>query len=115
MRWLVVLAACGGSTKPVEKPVVATTNPCVQAYGEYEARWRTARSEELTDLEFDKASTDEVVSNEVATLPTRADLVKLRNQYTAISVFLPDAPWPLALDAAEAAIGVCGEAAAKPT
>lgn len=115
MRWLVVLAACGGTSKPIEKPVAPTNTACVQAYSEYEARWRTARSEELTDLEFDKASTEEVVSNEVATLPTRGDLVKLRNQYTAISVFLPDAPWPLALDAAEAAIGVCGEAAAKPT
>ena len=118
MRWLLGLAcACGGgSKKPVEAPQpVATNTACVEAYGEYEARWRTARGEELAELDFDKASTDEVIAIEVALLPTRDDLVKLRNQYTAVAVFLPDAPWPLALDAAEAAIAVCGEEAPKPT
>ena len=128
MRWLLVLAcACGGSRgaapnngrakqQPVEAPKpVVKNDACVQAYGEYETRWRAARSEELAELDFDKASTEEVVAIEVALLPTRADLVKLRNQYTAVSVFLPDAPWPLALDAAEAAIAVCGEEAPKPT
>lgn len=126
MRWLLVIAcACGGSRgappdsagskKPeAPKPVVKNA-ACVQAYGEYETRWRAARSEELAELDFDKASTEEVVAIEVALLPTRADLLKLRNQYTAVSVFLPDAPWPLALDAAEAAIAVCGEEAPKPT
>jgi hypothetical protein len=120
MRWLVLVAcACGGgggAQKPPEAPKpVATNTACVQAYGEYEARWRTARSEELLELDFDQASTDEVIAIEVALLPTSEDLVKLRNQYTAVSVFLPDAPWPRALDAAEAAIAVCGEEAPKPT
>ena len=117
MRILLVLVfACGSSSKPkVEPPVpTAKVDPCKPVYAEYEARWRTARSEELKEIGFDKDSIEEVIQIEVALLPKKADLVKLRTQYTAVGFFLPDAPWPRALDAAEAAIDVCGEEAPHP-
>lgn len=114
---LVVLVACGGGgSKPApEKPTpTAKVDPCKPAYAEYEKHWRTARSEELRDIGFDKDSIDEVLDIEVALLPRTADVEKLRTQYTAVSVFLPDAPWPRALDATAAAIAVCGEEAPHP-
>lgn len=112
MRWLVVLAACSASPKPAAQAPAA--DPCAPAFATYEARWRAARSEELVDVGFDGKTVDEMVATEVATLPTHDDLAKLRVQYTAVVVFLPDAPWPRALDAAEVAISACGEAARKP-
>jgi hypothetical protein len=117
MRILLVLAfACGSSKPKSESPAPVTTNvdPCKPAYAEYESRWRAARSEELKEIGFDSDSIDEVVAIEVALLPSTADLGKLRTQYTAVGFFLPDAPWPRALDAAEAAIEVCGEEAPHP-
>jgi hypothetical protein len=122
MRILLVLVlACGGgkqstpeSPKTTTSGTAARVDPCKPAYAEYEARWRTARSEELRDIGFDKASINEVIEIEVALLPKKADLEKLRTQYTAVGFFLPDAPWPRALDAAEAAIDVCGEEAPHP-
>jgi len=120
-RWLILLVACGGgSSKPaVEAPKPSAPAPvaasaCVTAYAEYEKRWRIARSAELAELEFDAASTDEVIAIEVALLPTRLDVTKLRRIYTAVAVFLPDAPWPMALDAAGVAIDQCGEEAPRP-
>jgi hypothetical protein len=110
MRALVLLAACA-QAKPVEAPA---PDPCRPAYARYEQQWRAARSGELAEIGFDAHTVDEMVTTEVATLPTRDDLVKLRTQYTAVALFLPDAPWPLALDAAEVAITACGEAAHKP-
>lgn len=55
-----------------------------------------------------------MVRSEVATLPLRADMAKLRVQYTPLALFLPDTPWPRALDAADVAIDACGEGAHKP-
>ena len=115
----VLLVACGGGgSKPsveAPKPVsVVASSPCVTAYAEYERRWRTARSGELAEIDFDAASIEEVIAIEVALLPTRADLAKLRGQYVAVAVFLPDAPWPMALDAAGEAIEQCGEEAPRP-
>ena len=116
MRILLVLVfACGSSKPKPEAPVPATkVDPCKPAYAQYETHWRTARSGELEEIGFDRASIEEVVAIEVALLPTRADLEKLRTQYTAVGFFLPDAPWPRALDAASAAIDVCGEEAPHP-
>ena len=117
MRWaLLVMVACGGSSKKpaeakVEQPVA---NACVPAYAEYETRWRAARSEDLKEVNFDAASIDQMFDSEVALLPKRTDLEKLRAMYAAIALFVPDAPWPAALDAADAAIAQCGEGAAKP-
>ena len=114
---LVLVVACGGgSNKPApDKPTpTAKVDPCKPAYAEYEARWRDARSEELKEIGFDKASIEEVLDIEVALLPRSGDVEKLRTQYTAVAVFLPDAPWPRALDAAAAAIAVCGEEAPQP-
>jgi hypothetical protein len=119
MRILLVLVfACGSSSKPkVESTTptpTATADPCKPAYAEYESRWRTARSEELLEIGFDNDSIDEVIQIEVALLPKKADLAKLRTQYTAVGFFLPDAPWPRALDAAAVAIDACGEEAPHP-
>ena len=121
MRYLLVLAfACGGGSskhadEPKPKPTtVAANDECPPAYADYEKQWRAARSEELAELDFDKASIEEVLVIEVALLPTKNDVGKLRKQYTAVAVFLPDAPWPRALDAADAAIAVCGEEAPRP-
>ena len=117
MRILLVLVlACGSSSKPkVETPAPETkVDPCKPLYADYEERWGAARSEELVEIGFDRASIDEVVAIEVALLPSKADLEKLRTQYAAVGFFLPDAPWPRALEAAEAAIEVCGEEAPHP-
>lgn len=119
MRFLLVMVfACGGgsSSKPnADAPAPsAKVDPCKASYGEFEARWRTARAEELREIGFDDEAIDEVVSIEVALLPKTEDLEKLRTQYVAVALFLPDAPWPRALDAAEAAIAVCGEEAPHP-
>jgi hypothetical protein len=118
MRILLVLAfACGSSKKPqpaAPADPTAKVDPCKPAYAEYEARWRAARSGELREIGFDSDAIDEVIQIEVALLPNKADLEKLRTQYTAVGFFLPDAPWPRALDAAEAAIDVCGEEAPHP-
>jgi hypothetical protein len=122
--WLLILAACGGgssSKSTADKPGTSTTSAstnndgCKAAYADYETKWRAARSEELRDIDFDAASIDEVLAIEVALLPTKADLAKLRGQYTAVAVFLPDSPWPVALDATEVAIAQCGEEHPKPT
>jgi hypothetical protein len=119
MRYVMFLAFACSSSKHAEEPkpkptTVAATDDCRPAYAEYEKQWRTARSEELAEFDFDKASIEEILVIEVALLPTKSDVGKLRNQYAAIAVFLPDAPWPRALDAAAAAITVCGEEAPRP-
>ena len=122
---LVFVLACGGGSsgktttpKPTpgdDTPAVAASNGCASAYAEYEMRWKTARSEELREVDFDAEAIAEVVSIEVAILPKKIDLEKLRGQYTAVAVFLPDSPWPLALSAADRAITVCGEETPRPT
>ena len=109
-----VFACGGGAPKKTTTVQPVVSNACAPAYAEYEARWKVARTEELMEVGFDQASTAEVLDIELALLPTTADLQKLRGQYTAVSVFLPDAPWPRALDAAEAAIAVCGEESPRP-
>jgi hypothetical protein len=117
-RLLVVLAACGGGGSRPQlqspKPAPVVVSACVTAYADYEERWSTARSEELAEVGFDPTSIDEVIGIEVALLPTRSDLEKLRGQYIAVALFLPDAPWPMALDAAGEAIEHCGEEAPRP-
>jgi hypothetical protein len=117
--WVIALVACGGSSaKPAEptSPTHSTVEPsaCATAYAEYEARWTTARGEELAEVEFDAESIAEVIENEVAVLPKKTELASLRGVYAAVAVFIPDAPWPLALAAAGRAIDHCGEAATRP-
>jgi hypothetical protein len=122
MRYFVLagLLACGGGKKAVESPKpseakpVAASSACVTAYAEYEKRWREARSEELAAIDFDAPSIDEVISIEVALLPTKSDLAKLRGQYVVVDAFIPDSAWPVALNAADAAIEQCGEEAPRP-
>ena|SRR5688572_21920388 len=110
---LVLVIACAGGAKPAETPR-PVDDGCRTAYTEYEARWREARTQELAELEFEQAEIDEMVSIEVSSLLTREDLAQLRQQYTVVEVFLPDAPWPRAFAAAERAIDRCGEEAEKP-
>ena len=117
MRFVLLFAAaCGGGStaKPEPTRPVPVDNGCLTAYTEYETRWREARTQELAELEFEQAEIDEMVSIEVSSLLTREDLAQLRQQYTAIEVFLPDAPWPRAFAAADRAIASCGESAEKP-
>ena len=119
MRYLLVLAvACGsgGGKAPAEPAAPAPTvaSGCATAYAEYETHWSAARAAELAEAEFEAAAIDEVVRGEVAVLPNRTDLEKLRAQYAAVALFLPDSPWPRALDAAGEAIDVCGEESRRP-
>lgn len=125
-----LVAACGsggggGSAKPAQptSPADGTASPagpkaeCRPAYAEYEQRWRTARSQELTDLPhaFNAAEIETIVSDEVQSLPARDELERLRLMYAVIQVFIPDAPWVVAFAAAERAIESCGEKAQRPT
>ena len=117
MRWLVVFAvACGGGSKkpPAEPAAPVAANACPAAYAEYETRWREARTQELAELEFGADEIDEMIRIEVTSLMTREDLAKLREQYTVIEVFVPDAPWPRAFAATDRAIAACGEGAPRP-
>lgn len=123
-----LVAACGsgsgGRAKPAQPtpPTDGTASPaapteCRPAYAEYEQRWRTARSQELTDLPhaFNAAEIETIVSDEVQSLPARDELERLRLMYAVIQVFIPDAPWVVAFAAAERAIESCGEKAQRPT
>lgn len=126
---VLLVAACGsgsgGSAKPAQPtpPADRPANPaeppaeCRPAYAEYEQRWRTARSQELTDLPhaFNAAEIETIVSDEVQSLPARDELERLRLMYAVIQVFIPDAPWVVAFAAAERAIESCGEKAQRPT
>lgn len=119
MRYVLVLAvACGGGggkpAAPAAPVAPAVASGCAEAFAEYETQWSAARSAELAEAEFDAAAIDEIVRGEVAVLPKRTDLDKLRAQYAAIALFLPDSPWPRALDAAGEAIDVCGEETRRP-
>lgn len=96
-------------------PPRTATPSCRDAYADYEARWRTARTTELNDLEVgDSDVIEEIVYHETASLPSRDEIDKLRVIYGIVDVLLWDAPWPQALAAAELAIEHCDEQAARP-
>ncbi len=114
-----VLAACGGGTpKPARPTTQAPTavDPCKPVYAEYEQLWGAALAEDLTAMSatMTRAEVDEIVESQVATLPEREELVKLRTTYAVVDLFVPDAPWPRAFAAADKAIASCGEGAVRP-
>jgi hypothetical protein len=117
---VIACASCGGGnhaavptgTAKVEVPSTAT---CHDAYAEYETRWRLARTEEIAELVAgDTDVLEEILYYELASLPSRVELGKLRVIYAIVDVFLWNAPWPQALTAVEAAIERCGEQTARP-
>jgi hypothetical protein len=127
IRRLILVAlfsAAGGASCTSTKATVTVkgtvavaigTPACRDAYVEYEARWRLARTEEL--LEFVAGDADvleEILFYELASLPGRAELATLRDIYAVIDAFLWDAPWPRALAATGTAIEHCGEKTARP-
>jgi hypothetical protein len=119
---VLLVSACGGGAPAPAKTAggaassAGDASGCPPAYAEYERRWRTARGQELAagPNAFRPAEIEEMVSDEVKTLPDRDELAKLRLMYSLVEVFIPDAPWVLAFDAAERAIAVCGEKAHRP-
>lgn len=114
--WLV--AACGtAKPPPTTAPVVTSDVPaCRDAYAEYEVQWRLARTDELQEfVAGDEGVLEEILFYELAALPSRAEVTKLREMYAVIDAFLWNAPWPKALTAAETAIARCGEQSKRPT
>src|SRR5688572_8635209 len=114
---LVAVAACS-SKATIEgtaqgKFAVSTAPACRDAYADYEAKWRLARTEELAEL-GDEDVAEEILYHELATLPSRAELGELRDIYAVVDAFLWDAPWPRALEATGKAIERCGEKTARP-
>ncbi len=115
--WLV--AACGSTTPaPATPEKIAIARPvsaCRTAYADYEVQWRLARTEELEEfVASDEGVLEEILFYELATLPSRVEVTKLREIYAVIDIFLWNAPWPKALSAAETAIEQCGEQTPRP-
>lgn len=119
---IVATASCGASVPAtvtptanvrIEPPTAAPA--CRTAYVDYEARWRLARTEELEEFAAgDSDVLEEILYYELASLPSRVELTKLREIYAVVDAFLWNAPWPQALTAAESAIELCGEQTARP-
>jgi hypothetical protein len=108
-------AACGGKAAPQPVTPTASDTACREAYVEYESRWRLARTEELEEVAAgDRDILEEILYYELATLPSRVEVEKLREIYAVVDAFLWNAPMPRALAAADTAIGHCGERAARP-
>ena len=117
---VLLVSACGGGSAPKPaKPAsgsasqVDGADDCRPAYAEYELRWRIARTQDLAD--FKPEEIEEMVAEEVKTLPALDEVQKLRLMYAAVAVFIPDAAWVVAFTAAERAIATCGENARRPT
>ena len=116
---LLVSACSGGAPRPAG-PAAGTAggaSDCRPAYAEYEQRWRIARSQELADFPdaFSPVEIEEIVSEEIGVLPDRDELKTLRWMYALVEIFIPDATWVVAFEAAEHAIERCGERALRPT
>lgn len=120
MRALAILftVACS-SAAPVPRPTVTPASAetgCRTAYTEYEAEWRTARTDELREhMEGYEGLMEEILVSELANTPSRAEVTELREIYAVIEAFLWNAPWPRALAAAEVAIARCGELRLRPS
>lgn len=122
----IALVACGASahgtlagsvtsSPPPPTPAARAVDPCRTAYVTYEAEWREARTEELAEFAAgDEGVIEEVLFYELATLPKRAEVTRMREIYAVIEAFLWTAPWPRALAAAETAIERCGEGIPRP-
>ncbi len=122
MRGLAILStvafACGATVRPpayVAKPSVPADNGCRGAYAKYETEWRIARTDDLREhMEGYEGLMEEILVSELASTPSRAELIKLREIYAVLEAFLWNAPWPRALTAADAAIARCGEQSLRP-
>ncbi len=120
--WLVASGCGGGGGSPTKPPVTAVAmarpaaDDCTPAYAEYEAKWRVALSGDLAELgdSMEPAAVEDIISGQLATLPNREELTKLRSMYAVVDLFVSDAPWPAAFTAADRAIEVCGEGAKRP-
>lgn len=121
MRALAILStvaiACGvtvSSAPYVARPAPEDTR-CRGAYAEYETEWRIARTDDLREhMEGYEDLMEEILVSELANVPSRAEITKLREIYAVIEAFLWNAPWPRALAAAELAIARCGELSLRP-
>ena len=121
---LLALVACGAPppATPATPPTAIRTagaptrSACSIAYAEYEAAWREARTDELQEFTAgDPDILEEVLFYELATVPTRSEVSRMREIYAVIEAFLWNAPWPRALAAADVAIDRCGEKTARPS
>jgi hypothetical protein len=110
--------ACGATVRPppyVAQPSAPADTGCRDAYTEYEAEWRIARTDDLREhMEGYEDLMEEILVSELANVPSRAELGKLREIYAVIEAFLWNAPWPRALAAADLAIERCGELSLRP-
>ena len=119
---VLLVSACGSGAPRPAGPATGSAGTaggasgCRPAYAEYERRWRTARSQELADLPdaFSPVEIEEIVSEESGVLPDRDELETLRWMYALVELFIPDAAWVVAFEAAEHAIELCGERALRP-
>ncbi len=103
------------ATSPTTPAAPRKMSACRTAYAEYESEWRIARTEDLEEFAAgDPGVLEEILHYELATLPSRVEVSKLREIYAVIEAFLWNAPWPRALSAAEAAIDLCGEQIPRP-
>lgn len=126
---LVATAACAGtigssappSSGPAARPTPApvaiapTPAPCRTAYIDYETAWRIARTDELEEfVAGDEGVLEEILFYELGSVPTRAEIDRMREIYAVVEAFLWNAPWPRALAAADEAIEHCGEQTPRP-
>jgi len=113
MLWLWLwIVACGAPMK--SEVAIKSHAGCHDAYTAYEIDWRTARTAELQEfVAHDEGVLEEILYYELATLPSRVEVEKLREIYAVVDAFLWNAPWPRALAAAETAIQQCGEQAPR--
>jgi uncharacterized protein YceK len=118
---LVVAAACGtsgtvtivSSTTPA--PLKSGVQACRTAYAEYETTWRVARADELEEfVAGDPGVLEEILFYELASTPSRAEITRMREIYAIVEAFLWNAPWPVALAAADKVIEQCGEQTPRP-
>ena len=118
---LLALVACGGGTQVVTpvpvgiRSAAPTRSACSVAYAEYETAWREARTDELQEFTAgDPDVLEEILFYELATVPTRSEVTRMREIYAVVEAFLWNAPWPRALAAADVAIDQCGEQTPRP-
>ncbi len=124
MRALAILStvalACSATVQTTVYVALPAPTPadsgCRSAYAEYETSWRTARTDDLREhMEGYEDLLEEILVSELANVPSRAEVSKLREIYAVIEAFLWNAPWPRALAAADAAIARCGELSLRPS
>lgn len=109
---MIALVACGTPAPVQPRP----DDPCRPAYATYEQLWRTALLEDLDEVRdaIDPSEIDAIVESQVVQLPNKTELETLRSVFGIVELFVFDASWPKAFDAADRAIAVCGESAKRP-